>query len=312
MDKILRLLRDPVWQAIGTFVAVIALIVTIAVSPQERAVLSIYHAHKIKFEEYWLPTDQIRLVLLGSKDEISHAVVDYYTIINDSNKPILAGDFSSPVTITKGEKTERIFLVSSCSTLAADQPQDQSRTKVALNWTRVGDKWRAEPTLFNPGDYACITVISEETTAQEKAAPAHRRFAWDGRIVNVQVRTFDSAEDYAKTRPQSWTNYMQAVVVLTGFMPYWFVGLQVLLFVATMTLAREASWISGHRSFDLLKTAFVVVLSTGSAESLISVFAYLSLKHLHPAVLLFVAIHLLLAIYLARRAKRHAQTPPTT
>lgn len=298
-----NVLRDPVWQAIGTIVALITLVIGFATNPKETSELSVYHYHKIKFKEYLLPADKIKLILLGSSEEINRAVVDYYVIVNNSKRPILSSDFTSRLTVAKGEKTEKIFLVSSCNTIASDYPQDGTRTKIALNWSQTNEKWQAEPTLLNPRDYACITIISEESEAQDKTYPPSQRFAWEGRIVNIQVRAFDSAEDYAKTHSQHWSNYLETVVVLVGFMPYWFVGLQLLLFVATMILAREASWITTYDSIGLAKVAFVVALSTGSAESLISLFSF-NFDQLHPAVAIFVIMHLVLSAYLALKAKR--------
>lgn len=301
--RFLQVLRDPLWQFVGVLITLGGLWAATASTSKNKAVLSVYHFHQINFEDYRLPTDRIRLVLNGSNEEISRAVVDYYVIINRSDKPILPADVSSPLTISKASNTKKIFLVATCSENPAERTNTGTGTSVAVTWSQSGEKWSAQPSLFNPGDYSCATVISEEGDTADKAAK--NRFKWDGRIVNIQLQTFDSYEEYAATLEQKFTDYIGADINMSGYTPYWFAAVQLLLFFGTMTLARKAAWITSLERIDLLKSAGVVAIATGSAESLTSLFT-LPPSRLHPAVPIFLLLHLVLAIAMYRSAKKLA------
>jgi len=309
-SRFFTFLRDPVWQLIGVLVAIVGLWVTNASSSKANAELSIYHNQKINFEEYRLPSDRIRLVLNGSNQELSRAVVDYYTITNRSDKAIVASDFTSPITLLQGSQTKKLFLVATCSTNPSDPKNTGSRTHVALSWTQSGGKWFAQPALLNPGDYSCVTVISQEAETSTKNTAPQDRFVWESRIVNIQLRTFDSVEDYAKTLKYDWSDYLGADINMSGYTPYWFAVLQLLLFIGTATLARGAGWISSFAPTDLLKTAGIMLLATGSAESLTSIFTYTRLSTLHPAVGLFLILHIVIVLAMSRSAKKLNRAMP--
>lgn len=309
-SRFFTLLRDPIWQLIGVLVAIVGLWGTTASTSKANAELAIYHYQKINFNEYLLPTDRIRMVLIGSNEELSRAVVDYYVITNRSDKAIVASDFTSPITLLQGSQTKKLFLVATCSTSPGDPKNTGSATRVAINWTQSGEKWAAQPALLNPGDYSCVTVISQEAETSTKATAPHDRFEWDSRIVNVKLRTFDSTEDYAKTLKYDWSDYLGAEINMSGYTPYWFAVLQLLLFFGTATLARGAGWVSTIAPTDLLKIAGIMLLATGSAESLTSIFTYARLSTLHPAVGLFLILHIVIVLVMNRSAKKRNRAMP--
>lgn len=308
MKTLFVFLRDPIWQAIGVAIAIFALVLTTN-NAKETSDLSVYHYHSVKFEDYQLPTDQIRLTLSGTNEDINAAVVDYFVIKNSSKKPILAGDFTLPISIGAGPKTEKIyFSTSSCGKSGVDGIyQPTTTTSVVLNWFKDGEHWRVQPTLLNSNEYACVTVISKAKNTAEKLASPKERFVWSARIVNVSLKVYASQEAYAKTVEKSWTQALETVVSLSGFAAYWFVIFQMTAFYLTITLAVQARVIDVVSQKGIIWITGIVLLCTGTAEVLTDIFINLNLFNLHFAVWLFLATHgfCVLVLFFKARAEKN-------
>lgn len=313
MNKLIAYLRDPIWQAIGVAIAIFTIVLTTN-NAKENSDLTVYHYHSLKFEDYQLPTDQIRLVLSGTSEDINAAIVDYFVVKNSSKKPIVAADFALPISISAGPKTEKIYLsTSSCGKSGTDGIyQPTTATSVVLNWFKDGEYWRVQPTLINPNEYACVTVISKARDKNEKLAPVKDRFVWNARIVNVALKAYDSQEAYAKTLEKSWTQALETTVSLSGFAAYWFVIFQVTAFYLTITLAVQANVVNTMSQKGLLWITGIVLLCTGTAEVLTDIFINLNILNLHFAVWLFLAAHgfCVLFLFFRARAERNRISQP--
>lgn len=312
MSSVLRVLRDPVWQAIGALIGVIAIFVAISTAPPSGGELAVVHLQKIKFSEYMLPADRIKLLVQGSKQELNDAAVDYFIIQNLTTKPILAADFTKPLEVQKGPNTKRILVVESCSKSLAQKcsPDGASTpsgaTYVAFDWAAKGDKWVATPGLLNAGDQSCVVVISED--AGKPTSKTSDRLVWETRIASVQFKAYGSQADFAANQTKRWVDYVTTTVELTGLGAYWFVLLQCTLFVITAYLGARSGWVSGLSSRDLIRLMFVMILATTTSEILIDIFVNRRGDGLHPISWPLIVLHGVFVGYLAYRAL-HRQAP---
>jgi hypothetical protein len=303
IERILNFIRDPLWQFIGVFVAVLIYFLSPGNS-KDGAELSIYHTQKFKFEDYYLPTDKVKLTLIATKEEIDRATVDYFTIHNKSSKSISVADFISPLTVSPGLQTKRIFSISSCAIpTKSSQYLPNSGTALALNWTSIKNEWVAAPALLNSGDYSCVVIISEALPASLPIAKPIERFGWSGRILNVQIKNYDSTEDYIKNLDRKWMDQLATEVSLKGFSAYWFVVFQIFLFVFTVNVGLKGGWLASGTSISVAKLVCIVVLSTGSAEVLTDIFINLNIFNLHPIAYVFIFVHIFIVFYVIRLSK---------
>jgi hypothetical protein len=175
MATFLKRLRDPVWQAIGVLVAVIAIFLSTSTSVDKDAELSIVHVRKLKFSAYWLPAERVKLLIQGLAQDVENVEVDYFVLINSSQKPILPFDFVSPIEVSKGVGTKQLIVVESCSkrmeqACSVDGSSGgMGGTYVTFNWHASKDKWDATPDLLNPRDESCVLLISEKNAGEPQS-----------------------------------------------------------------------------------------------------------------------------------------------
>jgi hypothetical protein len=312
MSSILRTLRDPIWQAIGALIGIIAIFVSVSGSPPSGGELAVVHFQKVKFGDYLLPVDRVKLLVQGSKQEFNEAVVDYFIINNKTSKAILASDYTVPLEVKKGPNTKRLLAVESCTKpLAQKCSADGTSTPsgasyVAFDWVAKGEKWVATPSLLNPGDQSCVVVISEDSG--KPTTKTTDRLEWETRVTSVQFRVYGSPADFATNQTKSWKDYVETSVIFSGTAAYWFLLLQGTLFVVTAFLGARSSWISSLSLRDLVRLVFIVVVSTTTSEILIDIFVNHRGDNLHPIVYPLVVLHVTFICYLAYRALRKASS----
>ena len=78
-------------------IGIIAIFVSVSGSPPSGGELAVVHFQKVKFGDYLLPVDRVKLLVQGSKQEFNEAVVDYFIINNKTSKAILASDYTVPL-----------------------------------------------------------------------------------------------------------------------------------------------------------------------------------------------------------------------
>lgn len=304
MKNIMRYLRDPVWQAVGALLAVIAILITLNTKNDQKAEVIVYAYHKIKFENFQLPSDRVKLVIQGTKEEISRAVVDYFIIINKSNKAIVASEIIESFNITATNKTERILLVSSCDFSSVSNSEQSKAPYVNLTWQKKNSAWVAIPALLNSDDRVCVTVISEEalpTTGTD--LPAIERLKWGGRVVNTNIKIYKSTEEYNLSIEKNWKQALKTEIYLSGYAAYWFAIFQIILFLLTLGLALRSNWLTNNSKKNTLKLCILVLICTATAEIFTDIFVNLNLFNLHEFVWAFLLVHFLFILYFLMKKK---------
>lgn len=278
MTLILKLLRDPVWQAIGALIGVIAVFVSLSTTPVATGggELAVAHFRQESFSQYWLPNDRVKLNIKGSTKDLNNAVVDYFLIVNKTGKPIVAKDYVSAINVRKGEGTKNLLAVESCSKPLAQQCSPDGASTgagaayVSFEWAKKDTKWEATPVLLNAGDVSCVAVISE--SSREQLSKITERFEWSARVTNAHFRVYGSEEESKASKPSPFVALLSTSVQLNGFAAYWFVFLQAALFVVTAFLGAQSGWISHYSFTHLIRLLLVVVLATATSEILIDIF----------------------------------------
>lgn len=278
MTLILKLLRDPVWQAIGALIGVIAIFVSLSTTPVATGSgeLAVAHFRQESFNQYWLPNDRVKLNIKGSAKELNNAVVDYFLVINKTGRSIVATDFVSAISVEKGKGTKSLLAVESCSKPLAQQCSPDGASTgagtayVSFEWAKKDTKWEAAPVLLNAGDASCVAVISESSGAQPSKIT--ERFEWSARVTNAHFRVYGSEAESKASKPNPLVEFLGTSVQLNGFAAYWFVFLQAALFVVTAFLSAQSGWITRLSFAHLFRLLLVVVLSTATSEILIDIF----------------------------------------
>lgn len=308
MILLLRIFRDPVWQAIGTLIAILAVFVSVQQSPSSRGELSVVHWSRVKFTDYLIPSQRVQLLLQGTKRELDRAVIDYYTVMNTAKRPILPADFTSPIEVVKGLGAKRVFVVDSCATTSSPGPLTQRVTYVALAWAAKGGGWTASPALLNPDEQSCVIIISEP--ADSPVPENANSVDWRARVANVQLTVYPSPQEFAKRPSKPWSEYTYIAVLLEGTSVYWFVLLQSVIFVATIVLATRARWVVGGSRSIAIRLLAVMLLSTSTAEILVDIFVNRRGPFLHPIVWPLLLIHVsVLGYFTVRSLRTHAGRP---
>lgn len=315
MNRILQILRDPIWQVVGVFIAVIAIFLSSSDVTTNKSELSVIPIRQIRMADHWLPNDHFKLLVQGSKKDMENAVLDYYALINESLDPINPTDFVNPIELHPSKHVKRILSVESCSKpFAKACSVDGSSTAnggtfVPIVWTQKHDKWIAEPLLLNKGDQVCVLIASEfaDSNLSTIVTPAE----WTARISKVQLKIYSTYQDYNEQHnKKSWIDYIWTSVYLEGIGVYWFVILQSIIFITTAALATRSNWLDLHSRNGMVKSALVLFLCTSTSEILVDIFVNRrAMQHLHPVVWPLLALHTYLFMVLIYRALRGNSTP---
>jgi hypothetical protein len=173
-NKILSFLRDQIWQFIGAVLGLTAILV----------------AYNIFFLQK--PVKNVQIVLLSNASlvDVNPEIVDnievYYKgdlaknitlldfqILNDGNQPIVASDYSKPISLFVNPSFEIVD-----SSIIESNPANigMNLTKVSPNQTEIS------PVLLNPDDWVKIRfILIDRNSSNQKV-----KFQADGRIAGVK------------------------------------------------------------------------------------------------------------------------------
>lgn len=307
LSRMLKILRDPVWGSIGVLIGFVG--VFVALAPNVPGELAVIHVRHISSDDYLLPKDRIKLLVAGGEQQSQDFVVDHFIVTNTSTRPLLAKDFVSPIEVASASSAKRILTIESCSEqlTAACAANEVARAEgaafIPVLWEKSEDKWVATPSLLNPREESCVAVISEASVGT--AAKASDRIQWKARIVGLQLRAYDSIQDFATKSGKHWQEYFLTSVRLEGLAVYWFIALQCVFFLITSFVSVRGNWISNLSLRSLFKILLVVLLSSSTAEILIDTFINRrSIADQHAVVWPLIFSHGMLIIWLAYRALR--------
>lgn len=296
-----KALRDPIWQSVGVLITVLIFFISASTPTLQPSELAIVHMSNLKFNEYWLPSKRVKLTLQGTSHEIDKATVDYFTLINRGDRPILPSDFLNSLSLTAGGKTNEIFLVDACAIPNKQNKSEGNSTVqsyVATAWQSNNGIWSASPVLLNPNDMICILVISEP---KDNTAGDTLHFLWDARIVNSKIKVYANQTEYGSTFKKQISDYLYVNIHLENMGIFWFVLLQCALFGVTLKLSHTSNFSSQFQKYFTLKTIFAVLISSASAEVLVDVF-YNQREPIHPISWPILAAHCFFLIFLTIRS----------
>jgi len=76
MTKLLKIVRDPIWQAVGVLVSIVAIFISTSAPTSQNGELAIIKTHSISFADYLLPSKLIKLKLPSESKDMDGATVD--------------------------------------------------------------------------------------------------------------------------------------------------------------------------------------------------------------------------------------------
>lgn len=301
---LLRILRDPIWQAVGALVGVLAIFLAF-VSRSGPSELAVFPYQTVPFSGYMLPDDRVKMLIKGLPSDINSLQATYFLIVNDGDKPLRSSDFAAPISIRSGDDKSKIVLLSSCSEKAASQCSASGSSApvyAPMDWTEAKDGWQATPVLLNPTERVCVVVVSEVGASSSDSEGVTPPFKWDARIVGWQFVTYSSFGEYTEKLRLKPLDYFSTYVILAGAGVYWFMLLQGVFFLVVAVLAVRSSWVALPRPWSFARLWLVAALSITSAEILVSIF--INEQRQAPIAWPLLAFHVGLCGYLLYRIYR--------
>lgn len=274
--------RDPVWQAVGTLIAIFGMIVStfVAYDVYRRAVQSpevtITEYHYYDPLQFGAAMEgRVSLIVDGIAAE--SAVVYYYSVANTGQSPICPDDYIEPLQVSVDAPWELLAIGSASSGLQVE-------------WTRVTtNTFQMESSLLNPGDWmGLILFMSNPTKAEEPPQPS-----WSARIANVRSVEVQPRQTAAE---QTGLGALYVGISHSGWNVYWLAAIAILLFAIGMLLSKRSGRLGSISFSQIALLAALMALSFSSADIMVSV--VLEGKTQPFVAWLAVGLHSLLIFYL--------------
>lgn len=262
-----RLLRDPLWQAVGALATLVAFFVTWGPATN-KSELAVVHTQQVKFRNYDLPASKIKFLIEGLPSDLEMVDVDYFEFKNRGSQPIRASDFVAPLSIQQSSGTKRIILVEPCRSEVERVCSIDGAGFAPMSWRKEDKRWTAALSLLNPGESGCAVVISERHPIAQNLDLM--RFAWNGRIVNLRLSIYESLADYEASLERTALDHFRTLVVLQDMGVYWFLLLQGLSFLVLVSLSVQAKWLPQQGAWFFGKLLIMSLFSMAAAELLVS------------------------------------------
>jgi hypothetical protein len=315
MQKLLKILRDPIWQMLSVVVAVVAIFIAVVhVDTAPKELLSV-HVRQGKLIDQWMPNEKTKVLIEGSNYDPQRAVADYFFLVNSSSLPISPSDFVTRLEVNPRQGST-IYRVQSCSQSYAQVCSSDGSTTatggayVHTEWKLSDGKWTADGPLINKDDAACILVISEPTPASIKGVPLAAVVA---RVKGYNFKSFESLEAAADAKKR-WYHSFYTAVEFQGMAVYWLVALAGIFIFANLRLLQLSQCNAGREILRTSVQTATVLLCFSSAEILIDVFMNRGGNFFDPSIHKMVwpllAIHLIFIAYLVFRALRVRRVVP--
>jgi hypothetical protein len=264
IEYLIEKLRDPVWQAIGTIIGVVALIASTIVAydiyrkSSRFPILTVEERFDFDLlEDLFGKAMQGRVALLIDGSAIESASVYYYLLSNTGQEPITPDDYIGPI---------RVSVESPWELLAVDTAFSSPRD-LKVGWTEITtNTFQMETALLNPGDEIEVLLLVTNPSASTESPELN----WTARIVNVhslEVRPRETAAE------QSGLGIFHTGICHTGWNVYWLAGLAVFLFVVGLSLAMRFGRLDCPSSlFRVILLTAIMAFSFSSAEIFVDIF----------------------------------------
>jgi hypothetical protein len=97
MQKILSILRDPIWQMLGVIVAVITIFISSNQTDSGTKDLVSIHIRQGRILDQWMPGSKIKILSQANTYDSEKVIADYFILHNASSLPIAPTDFLSTI-----------------------------------------------------------------------------------------------------------------------------------------------------------------------------------------------------------------------
>ena len=255
-------LRDPIWQAIGAVIGIIALVVStmVAYDIYRKSVLytNVTITKLLVFDPLQFgKAVEGRIALLVDGRTAASVLVHYYSISNTGRVPVRPDDYVKPIRISVEEPWEILAV----ETEGSNPPDWQVR------WTKVSTNvFEMEPVLLNPEDTIWVLIVTTGPTETEYEDSLELR--WTARIANVHalnVRPRETPEE------QSGLGVFWTGISHYGWSLYWFAGLAICLFVVAVLLSTRYGRLSQLSVAQVALLTITMALSLSSSEIIVDV-----------------------------------------
>jgi len=301
---VIKFLRDPIWAALGVLVTIIALFLSFG-DKDNHSEVSVIHYMNTKFDSYLLPSNRIKLIIEGIKENIENVEASYFILKNSSSKPLKPEDYLSPITVSKSVGVKRLVLVESCSeeiTQSCSKNSSDGGAYVPLVWEKQEQRWQMKPELLNPGESSCVVLIWERESSS--ANKSKNKFSWSARIVGFSLNIYPSVYDYYNKKEKNASDIVWNIYIkLKGEGVYWFFALFSTLFSFLYYVALIAKWLTDRRIVVVVKTLVISIFSITTSSILVDIFVnHRSMESLHTFVAPLLISHFILAVFIFYKA----------
>lgn len=253
-------LRDPIWQAVGTIIGIVALIVSTAVAYDiYRKSVQYTDVTVTKFVVFdplrFSKAMEGRVALLVDGLTAESVLVYYYSISNTGQVSIRPNDYVKPIRIS----------VQDPWALLAVETESTEPPDLQVAWTRVSTQtFEMEPVLLNPEDTIwALLFVTGSTETQHEELPEPQ---WTARIANVHSLDVRSPET---PKEQSGLGIFWTGIKHYGWSLYWFAGLAVCLFVVGVLLSVRYGRLSKLSAAQVALLTAIMMLSFSSSEIMV-------------------------------------------
>ncbi|MDQ2809312.1 MAG: hypothetical protein M3Z04_20760 [Chloroflexota bacterium] len=258
MENVGVKLRDPIWQAIGAVLGVLALLISTLVAYDILKRSSQYSDFMIQATNTYGPKLELgnhKIALNVDGIPFRSLIIESYNIANIGTNPIRSEDFVERLRFSVDDPWELISI----------DPNTDAPPELKLTWHRVStNTFEMDPTLFNPGDSVPISLLvatndSSSTNKQLYSGGYQARAAV--RIVNVPRIAAHPKQEQAPASPLSIFN---VGVSLYGFALYIGTTLACALYILQIFLASHSGRIVRIPGRQFLLLTLIMLTSMAS------------------------------------------------
>ena len=312
-EAVVSFLRDPMWQMIGAVAAIVALAAAFFGVGGDKKSVSVTHFLQATFPEEWKLSKDFGLTYKGAPIESKNVFFDYYIIRNDSKKlPIRDREFVKKLTVFSPWEELRIISVHSCSLThselytANNYSAVGKRSYVDVEWAlnASSNAWSGKFGLLNPGDAACVIVVSErfgKYIEKDVFFPE-----WDARITAYDFLYYRNQYAYQMSIQKELSDYLYIEVMLSTGGILLFLILFCVMFYYGVKKAQSASYLADGDSV-YRRLLLIALVSISTAEILADVLANREgnffADEVHIIVWPLLAAHFMFFAYLFKKSK---------
>lgn len=193
-SKFIRLLRDPSWQFVGAFLALVGIIVTFVFSyfsgqspPNSFEDNRLVVDRRYETQLSRIPQElEGRFKLLIDDQEVKDLRLHTFQFANSSNSPILPTHFIEPLRVESSKNRKIISVQSQSDANTFFISSKIFDREIESDWTKKDEfTFELEPLLLNPGDGFEIVIYTTEIAGIEDDLDSSDSFSWSCRVANV-------------------------------------------------------------------------------------------------------------------------------